>query len=143
MEAELWYVCALYARRRTLMSLREIGFFRELPHGDPDGASLHEFVGRAENSEDLVRYLENGAVLAITGGALAYDVLAAESPDICPLAILTDGVWVWPSDLAYYVQNYRVKLDDDFVRHAAANGWIPPRISDSELRSLAGVELEQ
>ena len=27
----------------------------------------------------------------------------------------TDGIWLWPGDLVYYVENYNLKLPDDFV----------------------------
>jgi len=32
--------------------------------------------------------------------------------------LLTDGHWTWRNDLAYYVENYRIGLPDEFIQHA-------------------------
>jgi hypothetical protein len=46
---------------------------------------------------------------------------------------MTDGTWVWPSDLAFYVERYHVELPTDFVEHVRSCGWNPPQLSDDEL----------
>lgn len=40
-----------------------------------------------------------------------------------PHIMLTDGTWVWPGALLYYVSSYHVRLPERFCRHAAASGW--------------------
>ncbi len=45
------------------------------------------------------------------------------STSIAPSLVLTDGVWLWPSVLAYYVARYHVLVDPDFVDHARACNW--------------------
>ena len=40
-----------------------------------------------------------------------------------PHIMLTDGTWVWPGALLYYVSTYHVRLPERFRSHAAASGW--------------------
>ncbi|MEU8179562.1 hypothetical protein AB0B85_30770 [Micromonospora sp. NPDC049044] len=118
--------------------MRYVGYFTELPHGDSSGRSLRD--ARGELPQHLVapavRYLTGGAPLA-AAACYAYDELDPARPEIAPLAILTDGDWSWPSDLPYYVQRYRVGLPADFLHHAQALGWNPPRLGIEQLERLS------
>jgi hypothetical protein len=40
-----------------------------------------------------------------------------------PHLMLTDGVWVWPGALIYYVAVYHVGVPQRFLHHAAAVHW--------------------
>lgn len=53
---------------------------------------------------------------------------------------LSDGVWVWPEGLSIYVNEYSVRLPDEFVEHMAKNGFEIPVGLDS--RSLSCLEYE-
>jgi hypothetical protein len=48
-----------------------------------------------------------------------------------PSSVLTDGVWLWPGVLAYYVARYHVQVDPQFIDHARANNWT---IQQAEVR---------
>ncbi|MGW1617352.1 hypothetical protein ACWCQZ_50315 [Streptomyces sp. NPDC002285] len=103
-----------------------IGFFREMPHGDPAGLSLAEacYDTPAPNEENVAAYLEQGHVrIAATG--ITYDVF---DPDILVGAPhqLTDGRFEWPGDLAYYVRKYHLRLQAPFIAHMQANAWQVP-----------------
>jgi hypothetical protein len=47
----------------------------------------------------------------------------AYTTSIDPSSVLTDGVWLWPGVLAYYVATYHLKVDSEFVEYAKANDW--------------------
>ncbi|MGC4880757.1 hypothetical protein ACLQ26_31330 [Micromonospora sp. DT43] len=117
--------------------VRDIGHFNDLPHGQPTEMGLREASGKltVELVGPVVGYLTGGSVLAASAG-YAYDELDAERPEIAPLSILTDGEWSWPSDLPYYVERYRVGLPQEFLRHAEALGWRPPRLTRQQLEEL-------
>jgi hypothetical protein len=51
--------------------------------------------------------------------------------------VLTDGQYAWPSDLAYYVERYHVRLPDDFVSVIAAHGWRVPEAVDLQRLRLS------
>ncbi len=59
--------------------------------------------------------------------------LLSPSTSIDPSIVLTDGVWLWPSVLAYYVAEYHVLVNPEFHDHAKANHWII---------QTAGIQLE-
>ena len=119
------------------MELKRVGFFRELKHGDTSGISLKEAVRKnpAENEDKIVEYLDSGAIFCVAAGVVS-DVLDESKGIITSLEILTDGVWVWPSDLSYYVKSYHIELDADFIEHIKKKGWIMQNEKDIDLLSL-------
>jgi len=56
-------------------------------------------------------------------GVTSSTASATCSTAIAPSLVLTDGVWLWPSVLAYYVAKYHVRLDPEFIDHARASNW--------------------
>ena len=119
------------------MALARVGFFSELRHGEPNGPSLHDAIGKLRaDKQPIVAYLRQAAALAVTGGTSAYDVLDPALRRIGPLSVLTDGAWIWPSDLPYYVEQYEVDLPAAFLRHGASLHWTPPALSDRELNDV-------
>jgi hypothetical protein len=119
-----------------------VGEFNELEHGNPDGPSLRSAVRDHAGmyAHELVAYLRSGAVLAATV-AVVRDVLAPDSAAIGGLQVLTDGRWLWYSDLAHYVDRYHVELDPRFVAHAQRSNWTIPQVSRAELLALEAVFL--
>ncbi len=119
------------------MKLNRIGFFRELKHGDKFGNSLKKAVHNIplENEEKIIEYLDSGIAFCVTAG-LVSDVLDESKGVIKNLEILTDGVWVWPSDLSYYVKFYHIELDTNFLEHMKEKGWIMADKKDVDLSRL-------
>ena len=120
------------------MGLRPVGYFRELAHGRPDGPSLREAMGSLpfEQRERVRRYLESGEALVVTPG-LVGDVMDPSKPVLISPDVLTDGIWTWPGDLAYYVGEYGAGLPDAFLASMEANGWSVPPLSSETLNALA------
>ncbi|MGW4545355.1 hypothetical protein ACWEN4_03135 [Streptomyces violaceorubidus] len=48
-------------------------------------------------------------------------------------SLLTDGVWLWRDDLAYYVDRYHLALPGDFVAYVGELGYSPPEVPESRL----------
>jgi len=120
------------------MNLRAFGFFRELEHGDPQGGSIHDLM-RAEpgaDEEQLARYLVSGVPI-FGGSGVFHDVVSGSSRVIGAYQLLTDGTWIWPSDLAYYLRTYHLALPEQLVDHVRANGFVVPRISGQKLGEIS------
>ncbi|MDX2730990.1 hypothetical protein [Streptomyces sp. PA03-2a] len=119
------------------MATENLGFFKEFPHGDVEGPSLLECVAKGDvRIQALIAdYLEGGAMLAVTAQRVL-DVLSDERRDAGPLAIMTDGVWMWPADLAYYVRRYNIALPEDFISHARSLNWVAPDLSPADLLAI-------
>jgi hypothetical protein len=120
-------------------ALRTVGFFRELvgTPSDSDQPSIHDAVGRLDAAyvPAFHAYLTGAPVLGWFS-MIAQDELEATRPDIGPLALHTDGTWVWRSDLAYYVERYAVAVPVELLGHLAARGWIPPTEDELDLAAL-------
>jgi hypothetical protein len=99
-----------------------------------------------EDEENCVRYLQQGVFGCwFPCPRLADDVLQpglrinlTEFPGLAdsgPACVLTDGCWVWPAVLVYYVARYHLQLTPDFVEQARANQWTvwPERFSIFDL----------
>src|SRR4051812_6811294 len=111
--------------------MHKAGFYRELAHGDAEGPSLEQAVGKGEyDGPELVAYLQAGEPLATTG-ELIDDVLDGANTGIAVLEVLTDGEWVYPSDLAYYVEQYQVELPVGLLQRAAQRGYQVPELDDA------------
>lgn len=113
--------------------LRAIGFFRERGHGKKDGPSLVESKGQlpAGLRETVAAYL--GVGRSIASGGVTHDVLDPEDPrPRLKLSILTDGRWVWPSDLAHYVRVYGVAVPQVFIDDGDARQWRVPILTREE-----------
>ena len=116
------------------MAVQRVGFWRELRHGDPDGPSLHDSVRRGlrEREAEIVRYLRDSPTLAATG-VRVNDYLNSDNRAVAPLETATDGTWIWPRDLPYYVETYSVALPTAFVQHMKQRNWEPPELTYEEL----------
>ena len=118
-----------------MKKLKKAGFFKELDHGEETAPSIKDVLGGL--SEEILGsvnlYLKKG-VLLVASPSLVQDVLDFDSDVVIgSLGLLTDGVWVWPSDLAYYVEKYRVDLPSEFIFHMENNGW---EIGSVDLKSI-------
>ncbi|MFF4257511.1 hypothetical protein ACFY1L_40630 [Streptomyces sp. NPDC001663] len=116
--------------RRELLVLRRVGFYK----------TAEEILAlkkpAAVSDEDaIVRYLAAGEPVVATG-SWTDDLLDPDIKRICQYSIDTDGVWVWPSSLAYYVARYHTELPGDFLRHMEATGWTPPALDADALESI-------
>ena len=110
------------------MVLTRTGFYNEMPHAESSDPSIKDNIGmQMANKDHICRYLRNGIVLAACGEVVT-DVLHPENGVIGTPDDVTDGKWIWPAELVYYVEKYDLKLDDAFVDYMMKNNWT---ISDS------------
>lgn len=100
-----------------------VGWFREL--GYETAFSIEQWKNRdPEHTADVARYLRGGKILVASPG------LARDIYDRAVVAgshsMRTDGDFVWPDVLAYYVEKYGVELPPIFEARMAAAGWNAP-----------------
>jgi len=116
------------------------GWFKELPDALPDAPSvaLYQADEPLEDKIRIIDYLVSGSVVAAGIGDMAVDALSEEHEEICPLGVLSDGVWAWPSHLAYYVAAHGVRPPYEFVEHMRSNGWNVPLLDASDIDRVVG-----
>ena len=106
------------------MKLRTQGFFKELIHGNETSPSIFEFIQNSSSvdEEKIIDYLNDGIVIVACGGVVTDVINPNNGISGCP-ELKTDGVWIWPGDLAYYVKNYHLKIDEEFIKNMQENSW--------------------
>jgi len=103
---------------------------------DADGTPRHERPPVAEHyREPLLRYLREAPIVLAARG---YDVdrLDPAGPDDVPLTYHTDGVWIWPGAVHYYLRVHGVPPEPGLVGFAAADRFEIPEV-DEETRAEA------
>ena len=73
----------------------------------------------------ICEYLQKGFVLAACG-EVSTDVLHPENGIAGTPDDVTDGKYIWPGDLAYYVMKYDLQLSKEFVEHMISQKWSVP-----------------
>ncbi|HEX5115149.1 MAG TPA: TNT domain-containing protein [Pseudonocardiaceae bacterium] len=103
------------------------------PNGRPS-------VNRPSVSDDdrdrLLEYLDHSA-LALPERGHDVDRLSSDGRPTVPVAFHTDGVWVWPAAVNYYLRRYGVPPDPELVNHARSNGFRPPEVDDQTIAAAA------
>lgn len=122
--------------------MKTVGLFREL--GFSDGPSIVGSLGRGRHpqSAKIVAYLRAGSPLLETS-ELSRDVLSEAHPPIGTARLLTDGHWVWPEVLAFYVERYNVSVPAEMIAEMQAQGWRCPTEPGRSSRSRRGSEQHQ
>nr|BFF02671.1 hypothetical protein GCM10020241_43460 [Streptoalloteichus tenebrarius] len=75
----------------------------------------------------MLDYLEQAPVVDSLDG-FDTDLLAPERTEAVPLVFHTDGVWVWPGAVAYYLRQHRVPPDPGLVEHMVRRGFELPEV---------------
>jgi hypothetical protein len=87
----------------------------------------------------LLDYLESAPV-AVTGRGFDADVLAPDTPSVVPAAYQTDGHWIWPAAVGYYLRAYGIPPEPELVERARAAGFELPEVPE-EARLAAAANL--
>jgi len=108
----------------NIIKLRRVGFYKELDYGDEDGESLLEAISTVPDIAEgkIIQYLKSGKLLSVIVG-FTRDVISKDEKIIGSLETFTDGIWIWPSDLSYYVKEYHIALDKYFILHMNNSSW--------------------
>ncbi|HEX5273045.1 MAG TPA: hypothetical protein VFW33_21255 [Gemmataceae bacterium] len=118
----------------AMTRLKTLVHFREFPFGMAPAPSMREFMASEpwEHQAEVVAYLRSGHVLGyVMGGGVPdwFDPTCRRANPIVDGKVedgatpMTDGVWFWPAALIYFVEKYNVRLPQEFIEHAARNGW--------------------
>ena len=106
------------------MKLKTVGFYKEMSQGRETDPSIFDSIHK-ENAciiEKICKYLNQGVAFIISPGSLQ-DVIQPEKGISGVATSYTDGEWLWPGDLSYYVRQYALKLPEKFVESMLKNGW--------------------
>lgn len=75
-----------------------------------------------ENENRILDYISKGKPFVGCAGFIR-DKVGNNRKIAGSLNILTDGVWAWSECLVYFIEEYHIKLPNDFISHAEMNNW--------------------
>ena len=96
----------------------------------PDRPAVHP-----QELDEVLAYLENAPV-ALAARGYGEDAFKPDDPPAVPLTFHTDGAWVWPGGVAYYLRAHRIPPVPQLVQHIRDNGYRLPEV-DGESQKLA------
>ncbi|MFI9007331.1 TNT domain-containing protein [Actinosynnema sp. NPDC053489] len=87
--------------------------------------------------DDVLAYLENAPVV-LAARSYGTDAFKPDATPSVPLSFHTDGTWVWPGGVAYYLRHHHVPPVPQLVQHIRDNGYaVPPVAPEAEQAASA------
>jgi len=115
--------------------LNMVGFFAEtcpqLSRKLPSILTAERMAVDHDQRLKILDYLENGHLLGAALGEIAWDPFTMPHSKLAgEIKMLTEGKWVSPSSLPYFVSKYDILIRKEFVEDMNSNNWFPPRPLD-------------
>ncbi len=106
------------------MNLTSVGYYKEMPQGKESDPSIYEFINRGEPQlkEKICAYLDEGIVVIVCPG-VTRDIVDENAGPTGTGSACTDGTWLWPDDLSYYVSKYNISIPEAFLETMKVNNW--------------------
>ncbi len=103
---------------------------------DETGRPVTDRPALAPGERDrIVEYLE-GAPIVLAARSHDTDRLDPTHSPTVPLTFHTDGSWIWPGGVGYYLRRYDIPPENELVAHIRAQGFQMPEVDD-QVKELA------
>ncbi|MFC5286176.1 glycohydrolase toxin TNT-related protein [Actinokineospora guangxiensis] len=102
----------------------------------PAGPVINRPPLDADEREQVQRYLD-AAPLALPARGYDTDHLDEERRQTVPVAFHTDGVWIWPAAVNFYLRTHGVPPDPELVAHARRAEFRMPEVAEPTRQSAA------
>ncbi|MGW7534191.1 hypothetical protein [Amycolatopsis sp. NPDC054798] len=92
-----------------------------------------------EERERVLAYLDSAPVI-LASRSNDIDAFDPSRTDAVPLNFRTDGSWVWPGAVGYYLREHGISPDPELVEHIRAAGYAVPEVDEAtQQRMLAAM----
>ncbi|MCI2416075.1 hypothetical protein MOQ72_01445 [Saccharopolyspora sp. K220] len=93
------------------------------PSFDPD----HPRILDAAERDQVLDYLRAGTALMVTTATLD-DVVDTTRGLVVPMSLRTDGTWIWPDTVTYYLEHHHLQPEQELLAHIRNSGLLPPEL---------------
>ncbi len=90
-----------------------------------------------EEQDRLLEYLDH-APLVVTERGYDIDRLAQTPEATVPVAFHSDGQWIWPAAVNFYLREYGVSPELDLIDHVRQNDFTLPEVDAPTLQAATG-----
>ncbi|WP_409462607.1 hypothetical protein [Amycolatopsis sp. GA6-003] len=92
-----------------------------------------------EERERVLAYLDSAPVI-LASRSKDTDAFDPSRTDVVPLNFRTDGSWVWPGAVGYYLREHGISPDPELVEHIRAASYTVPEVDEAtQERMLAAM----
>ncbi|REE96570.1 TNT domain-containing protein [Thermomonospora umbrina] len=95
----------------------------------------------AGDTDPLLGYL-NGAPIVLAARGFDRDVIDPAGPSNVPMTFHTDGAWIWPGAVAYYLRVHGVPPEPELVEHIRSRHFqvpeVPEQAKDAAVSTITG-----
>jgi len=84
-----------------------------------------------DEQERLLEYL-GAAPVVLPGRGFDIDRMAETPEPAVPVGFHSDGTWIWPAAVHFYLQEYGVTPDQELVDHIRANDYQVPEVDEEQ-----------
>lgn len=95
-----------------------IGRYKEI-YNSEKYPTIRNDLNHPSQYKDLILDYMKKCKTTSSAPAIIHDVISNQKVDI-PLECKTDGIYGWRTDIIYYIEQYDLKLPDDFISHVLA-----------------------
>ena len=92
----------------------------------------------AHEIQSLTSYLEQAPMVLRANGAGQDEFAPGSHPEV-PLTFHTDGLWIWPGSVHYYLRKYGLPPEQDLVAHVRSLDYSLGQPSESLQRAVVSV----
>jgi hypothetical protein len=85
----------------------------------------------------LAAYLTRAAIALSAPGTTRDELVTAAPPNV-PRVFHTDGAWVWPAAVGYYLSRYQLPPQPEFLAHIRARHYSLGPVSHQTIQAAAG-----
>ncbi|MFJ2113242.1 MULTISPECIES: hypothetical protein [unclassified Streptomyces] len=121
------------------MMIKRIGFYREFNPQNPDDSapSIHDDVQShaLHDESQTLEYMSSSVEIYSTMGA-DRDVISDDEWIPGAGSLVTDGTWLWPVELEYYVRRYHVELPGDFLTDVRSSNYSAPTVPHDRVAEI-------
>lgn len=88
-----------------------------------------------EDASEVSSYLKSGTIFLAAAG-LDQDTKDPSKGNAVPIGWATDGANVWPLSLQYYIDNYKIGIDEQFLAEIRTKNYRCPSVDEDKLTMI-------